>query len=136
MDVFHWQDHQFITLIDEATRFKISDVIPGQEADQLMESILRLWIHMFGPMGNLVLDQQTSLMKHNMLAQNVDDLASQEDPEVPPLDKEQVNTLVLVWSKDTLVCRSYACTNFMLNSLDKVFSPTWQEKRPWHRTRP
>ena len=64
IDLFTWDGQLFLLILDEATRYKTCDKVPGQEAEQLMESILNQWIYVFGPPGRLVLDQQSSLMSH------------------------------------------------------------------------
>jgi len=64
MDLYYWESTWFMLLVDEATRFKKSGTIEGQEADQLLQAFLELWIYHFGPPERLVLDQQVSLMSH------------------------------------------------------------------------
>ena len=47
-------------MVDEATRFKLCDVIEGQESEQLLQCLLRNWVFVFGPPGKVVMDQQMS----------------------------------------------------------------------------
>ena len=66
IDVFHLNNQWFIIIIEEATRYKICDKIDSQEPDELLSKLLDRWIRYFGPMGKLVMDQQTSLMRHDV----------------------------------------------------------------------
>eukprot|EP00435_Cladocopium_sp_Y103_P056006 s391_g18.t1 len=65
MDLYYWESTWFMLLVDEATRFKKCGTIEGQEAEQLLQAFLELWVYHFGPPERLVLDQQVSLMSHD-----------------------------------------------------------------------
>lgn len=64
IDLFNLDDHWYMLIIDEATRYKLCSTIPGQEAEQLLTVLLQLWIYIFGPPQRVVMDQQVSLMGH------------------------------------------------------------------------
>ncbi|CAL1138133.1 unnamed protein product [Cladocopium goreaui] len=64
IDLFKFDDLWHMIMVDEATRFKLCDVIEGQDAEHLLNCLLRNWIHMFGPPGKVTMDQQMSLMSH------------------------------------------------------------------------
>ena len=64
LDLFFWQCNTYMLVIDEATRFKACSVVEGQEAEQLLNCLLQIWIYMFGPPGKVVMDQQVGLMSH------------------------------------------------------------------------
>ncbi len=64
LDLFFWESNTYMLVIDEATRFKACSVVEGQEAEQLLNCLLQIWIYMFGPPGKVVMDQQVGLMSH------------------------------------------------------------------------
>ena len=64
IDIFHLQDILYLLMIDEATRYKMCQVLPGQDSEQIMEVLLKSWIYLFGPPTRIVMDQQVSLMSH------------------------------------------------------------------------
>eukprot|EP00435_Cladocopium_sp_Y103_P071812 s194_g38.t1 len=64
IDLFKFEGSWHMIMIDEATRFKLCDIVEGQEPEQLLQCLLRNWIFMFGPPGKVVMDQQMSLMGH------------------------------------------------------------------------
>ena len=66
LDLFYWETHWFMLLIDEATRFKKCGPITGQTEEDLLQSLLDLWIYNFGPPENLILDQQVALMTQDV----------------------------------------------------------------------
>lgn len=66
LDLFHLDNQWFIMVIDEATRYKVCDKVDSQEPEELLSRLLDRWIRYFGPMGKLVMDQQTSLMGHDV----------------------------------------------------------------------
>ena len=65
IDIFHWEGHQFLHIIDEATRFKVCVQIEGQDSDSILGALFNNWMYYFGPPANLVLDQQMSLMGYD-----------------------------------------------------------------------
>ena len=64
IDIFHLQDTLYLLMIDEATRYKMCQVLPGQDSEQIMEVLLKSWIYLFGPPTKIIMDQQVSLMSH------------------------------------------------------------------------
>eukprot|EP00435_Cladocopium_sp_Y103_P043141 s692_g12.t1 len=66
MDLMHWEGEWYMLLVDEATRFKACGTIQGQNAEDLMQALLNLWIYIFGPPERLVMDQQVALMSHDI----------------------------------------------------------------------
>eukprot|EP00435_Cladocopium_sp_Y103_P053746 s991_g17.t1 len=52
-------------MVDVATRFKLCDIVEGQESEQLLQCLMRNWIYMFGPPEKVTMDQQMSLMGHD-----------------------------------------------------------------------
>ena len=64
IDIFHLQDTLYLLMIDEATRYKMCQVLPGQDSEQIMEVLLKPWIYLFGPPTKIIMDQQVSLMSH------------------------------------------------------------------------
>jgi hypothetical protein len=64
IDLFQFEGTWHMIMVDEATRFKLFDVIEGQESEQLLQCLLRNWVFVFGPPGKVVMDQQMSLMGH------------------------------------------------------------------------
>ena len=64
IDIFHWEGHRFLLVVDVATRYKAVTVIEGQESEQLLNSLFTVWIQTFGPPARVVMDQQMSLMGH------------------------------------------------------------------------
>ena len=64
IDIFHLQDTLYLLIIDEATRYKMCQVLPGQDSEQILEVLLKSWIYLFGPPTRIVMDQQVSLMFH------------------------------------------------------------------------
>lgn len=58
IDLFQFESTWHIILVDEATRFKLCDVIEGQEPEQLLQCLLRNCAFVFGPPGKVVMDQQ------------------------------------------------------------------------------
>ena len=69
IDLFHFEDKWFILMIDEATRYKVADIVEGQESEILLAAMVRLWFHYFGPPQKLIMDQQQSLMGHSTAAE-------------------------------------------------------------------
>eukprot|EP00435_Cladocopium_sp_Y103_P038570 s4382_g10.t1 len=63
IDLFKVDDRGHLIMIDEATRFKLCDVVEGQESEQLLQCLMRNWIYMFPP-EKVTIDQQMSLMGH------------------------------------------------------------------------
>ena len=51
----------YLLTIDEATRYKIATTYQSRELKHVLNA-LNSWIRYFGPMRNLVSDQETSLM--------------------------------------------------------------------------
>ena len=88
MDLFMWENTWYMLLIDEATT---CTTIEGMEAEQLLESLKKSWIYMFGPPRRFVLDQQVSLMSHETAAEF--ERLSNEHLVERRKDKEQINTL-------------------------------------------
>ena len=66
IDLFNLDSTWFLLMLDEATRFKTCSVVEGQEADQLLSCLLKSWIYMFGPPHKIIMDQQCSLMGHEV----------------------------------------------------------------------
>ena len=64
IDLFKFDERWHLIMIDEATRFKLCDVVEGQESEQLLHCLLRNWTYMFGPPEKVTMDQQMSLMGH------------------------------------------------------------------------
>ena len=64
IDLFFLQDTTYLLMIDEATRFKMCRVLPGQDSERIMEALMKSWIYLFGPPSRIVMDQQVSLMSH------------------------------------------------------------------------
>jgi hypothetical protein len=62
MDVFQFQDHLFMLVIDEATRYKVATSCPGRYLKDILETLMKCWIRYFGPMKIFVTDQQSALM--------------------------------------------------------------------------
>ena len=69
IDIFHWEGHRFLLVVDVATRYKAASVIEGQESEQLLNCLFRIWIQTFGPPNRVVMDQQMSLMGHKTAAE-------------------------------------------------------------------
>jgi len=65
IDLFFLQDTTYLLMIDEATRFKMCRVLPGQDSEHIMEALMKSWIYLFGPPSKIVMDQQVSLMSHD-----------------------------------------------------------------------
>eukprot|EP00435_Cladocopium_sp_Y103_P076100 s59_g76.t1 len=62
MDLFHWEGHVFLLIIDEATRFKVCPELKGQDSETILAAVFSSWMAYFGPPKRIVLDQQMSLM--------------------------------------------------------------------------
>ena len=62
MDVFQFQDHLFMLVIDEAMRYKVATSCPGRYLKDILETLMKCWIRYFGPMKIFVTDQQSALM--------------------------------------------------------------------------
>ena len=62
MDVFQFQDHLFMLVIDEATRYKVATSCPGRYLKDILGTLMKCWIRYFGPMKIFVTDQQSALM--------------------------------------------------------------------------
>ena len=41
IDIFHLQDTLYLLIIDEATRYKMCQVLPGQDSEQILEVLLK-----------------------------------------------------------------------------------------------
>ena len=63
-NLFFLQDTTYLLMIDEATRFKMCRVLPGQDSEHIMDALMKSWIYLFGPPSRIVMDQQVSLMSH------------------------------------------------------------------------
>lgn len=69
LDIFHWEGHRFLLVVDVATRYKAASIIEGQESEQLLNCLFTIWIQIFGPPNRVVMDQQMSLMGHETAAE-------------------------------------------------------------------
>ena len=63
-DLFFAWDKNFMLLIDERLRWKTGDEIPDKEANTIVKALVNLWIRIFGPMANLVSDQEGGLVSN------------------------------------------------------------------------
>ena len=61
-DLFFLWDEPFMMLIDECIRYKVSDHLENKTTLTLLKTILDKWIRYFGPMTNLLTDQEGGLM--------------------------------------------------------------------------
>ena len=64
IDLFFLNNITYLLMVDEATRFKMCRVLPGQDSEHIMEALMKSWIYLFGPPSRIVMDQQVSLMSH------------------------------------------------------------------------
>ena len=69
IDLFKFEERWFLLMIDEATRYKVADVVEGHESEILLAAMVRMWFHYFGPPQKLIMDQQQSLMGHSTAAE-------------------------------------------------------------------
>ena len=69
LDIFHWEGHRFLLVVDVATRYKAASIIEGQESEQLLNCLFTIWVQIFGPPNRVVMDQQMSLMGHETAAE-------------------------------------------------------------------
>ena len=61
-DLFFLWDKTFMLLIDEAIRWKTGSEIADKTSPTLLKAIIFLWIRLFGPMRNLLTDQEGGLV--------------------------------------------------------------------------
>ena len=58
VDLFFIWGHSFLIMVDEATRFKVSALLPTKDAKTLMKTMLAHWFRYFGPPRTLRSDQE------------------------------------------------------------------------------
>ena len=58
IDLFFLWDLIRLMIVDEATRYKVIEKLPNRTAYAIFAALLRGWIRYFGPMKNLVSDQE------------------------------------------------------------------------------
>ena len=58
VDFFFIWGHSFLIMVDEATRFKVSALLPTKDAKTLMKTMLAHWFRYFGPPRTLRSDQE------------------------------------------------------------------------------
>lgn len=62
IDGFQFKGSQYLLMIDEATRYKVSAPLQGRELHHYLHVLQTYWLRYFGPMRNIIMDQETSLM--------------------------------------------------------------------------
>ena len=125
-------------MVDEATRFKLRDVIVGQESEQLLQCLLRNCAFVFGPPGKVVMDQQISLMGHTTGAE-FERLGMERVPKGTTAGQgaQQHTGTGLDWQNAMSSSSSSPCSNFVLNLDTKEFNmilKTFAMKVPWPTT--
>ena len=68
-DLFKLWGTWVFLLVDEATRYKVAVTTESREAHELQQKLLDSWMRYFGPPGALVMDQEASLMSHEIAAE-------------------------------------------------------------------
>ena len=61
-DLFFLFDEAFTLMIDERIRWKTGDHLPNKLTPTILRSLVYLWLRIWGPMENLVTDQEGGLM--------------------------------------------------------------------------
>ena len=61
-DLFFLFDQAFMLLIDEAIRWKSGCLLKSKQGPELIKALLNLWIRLWGPMSNLLTDQEGGLV--------------------------------------------------------------------------
>ena len=68
-DLFKLFGTWIFILVDEATRYKVAVTTNGREGQELQQKLLEHWMRFFGPPGSIIMDQESSLMSHDMAAE-------------------------------------------------------------------
>ena len=62
MDLFFMWDKTWILIIDELSRYKVTDMLKDKTPKELLTCLMRSWIRYFGPMQIMVLDQEGGMV--------------------------------------------------------------------------
>ena len=68
-DLFKLFGTWILLMVDEATRYKVAVSTLGRDAQELQQKFLESWMRYFGPPGALTMDQEASLMSHEVAAE-------------------------------------------------------------------